>query len=119
MALIVTIVLLSSCSIYHVNSTDLTDEYYSPKSSNNEVVYVRNISRPYDVIGEVIVNTERRQISGEVIEKLKREAAILGGDAVTNIRTDATGIWKKLPVQKLIGNAFVRANFKADVVVFK
>ena len=53
----------------------------------------------------------------EGIEKMKSEAAILGGEAITDIQSDATGLWKRLPAQRTIGNAYVRANFTASVVV--
>ena len=56
----------------------------------------------------------------DVIDKLKYEAAILGGDAITNITTNAgTGKWAKIKPKKLFGNANVRTNFVADVIVFK
>ena len=55
----------------------------------------------------------------QIIEKLKREAAVLGADAITDIKTDSTGTWKKLPLQHVLGNAYVRANFTATAVVFK
>ncbi len=50
---------------------------------------------------------------------MKREAAILGADAITNIQSDATGAWKKLPAQEVVGNGYVRANFTATAIVFK
>ena len=119
LALITLIVLTSSCSIYHINSVDNTDAFY-PQKQANEVVYLESIDQPYEVIGTVTVNGERQQRSiNNILVKMKREAAILGGDAITDLQTDATGIWKKLPVQQTIGNAYVRANFTASVVVLK
>ena len=111
--------LTSACSIYHVNSVDTTEEYYPSKQTANDVVYLQTVDRPNEVIAQVIVNTERRRTVSEVIGKMKREAAILGGDAITDIRTDASGAWKKLPAQALVGNAYIRANFTASVIVFK
>ncbi len=110
---------LSGCSLYHVDSEDIATDYYPSKSSPNEVVYLEEIKRSFEIIGYVTVNAERRQRVGEIIEKMKREAAILGGDAITNIKSDATGQWKQLPAQELIGNGYVRANFTATAVVFK
>ena len=112
--------LTAGCSIYNVDSKNLTDEFYPPKRSANDVAYLENVTQPHQVIATVVVNTERRQAQrmDDVIAKMKREAAILGADAITDIKTDATGTWKKLPAQKLIGNAYVRANFSAAVVVF-
>lgn len=110
---------LGSCSIYHIDSQEDTLNYYPPKKNISEVVYLEKVDRPYEVIGRVTVNTERRQKLSDVMAKMKREAAILGADAFTNIRTDASGVWKKLPAQEVIGNAYVRANFTADLIVFK
>jgi len=113
------IVIISGCSIFHVSSRDRTDDYYPSKRTANEIVYIENIDRSHDIIADIVVNTERRQRLNEVLVKMKREAAILGGDAITNIKTDATGQWKDLPVQEFIGNAYVRANFSCSVAVFK
>jgi hypothetical protein len=108
----------SGCSVIRVDSTDVTTNYYPSKSSKNEVVFVKEVNQPHEVIGTVTVNTERNQRLNEVLEKMKYEAAILGGDAITNLKSDATGTWKKLPVQNVVGNGYVRANFTASVVVF-
>ncbi len=51
--------------------------------------------------------------------KLKNEAAILGGDAITDIQTDSDDLWKKVKPQKLFGNAYTRAKYTAKVVVLK
>jgi len=111
--------LLSGCSIYQVDSQEASKNYYSPKKQASEVVYEEKITRPHEIIGYVTVSTERRQNLSDVMEKMQREAAILGGDAITNIQTDATGTWKRLPAQEIIGNGYVRANFTAAVVVLK
>ena len=119
--LIVLMLLTSGCTLYSIDSESISEEFYPSKASANDVQYLEYISQPNEVIATVTVNAERRkqQTIDEVVEKMKREAAILGGDAITDIKTDASGTWKKLPAQKLIGNGFVRANFSASVVVFK
>ncbi|MFA5087620.1 MAG: hypothetical protein WC552_01135 [Candidatus Omnitrophota bacterium] len=113
------ILFATGCSLYQITSEDTTLDFYSPKASPNDVAFLETVNQPHQEIGFAIVNTERRQSLDMVIEKLKREAAILGGDAITNIQTDATGFWKSLPAQQLIGQAYIRANFKATVIVFK
>lgn len=118
LALILLVLTTSSCSIYHVSSINTTDDYYPPKEVE-EVPYMENIEQAYDVIGIVTVNAERRQLISDVLKKMKHEAAVLGGDAITDIKTDATGVWKRLPAQKLLGNAYVRANFTGSVVILK
>lgn len=112
-------IFISGCSLYRINSQDTTLEYYPAKDSPSEVVYLEKVTKPHDVMGYVTVNAERNQRLNHVIEKMKREASILGGDAITDIKTDATGTWKKLPAQALIGNGYVRANFSANVVAYK
>ncbi len=110
---------VSSCSIYRIDSKNTTEEYYRPKHSADDVVFLENVDRPHKTIGVVTVNADRNKPMSDVIEKIKYEAAIIGADAITNIQTDASGLWKRLPAQKLVGNAYVRANFTADVVVFE
>jgi hypothetical protein len=111
---------LSACSVYRISSDEIGDNFYRPKASPKEVIYMEDVSEtPHEVIGYVTVNAERRQDIESVMYNIKREAAILGGDAITDIQSDATGTWKKLPGQALIGNAYVRSNFTAKVIVFK
>ena len=117
--LILCVLLLSACTIYHVDSKDISAEFYPSKKSADEVVYMEKITVPYEVIGYVTVNTERRRTINDVLAKMKREAAILGGDIITDIKTDATGQWKKLPAQDFIGNGYIRANFTATVAIYK
>jgi hypothetical protein len=113
------VLVVSGCSIYRVTSQDTTTTYYPSKPSSHDVLYAENLDRAHEIIGRVTVNADRNQRIGNVIEKMKWEAAILGGDAITDIKSDADGFWKKLPAQKIIGNGYTRANFTASVVVFK
>ena len=111
--------LLSGCTVYQIDSKDTTQEFYPPKSSIDAVKYMEKVDQPYQEIGVVTVTTERRQTLDDVLPKLKQEAAILGGDVITDIQTDATGAWKKLKPQKLFGNAYIRTNYTAKVLVLK
>ncbi len=110
---------LSGCTIYQIDSKDSTEEFYPPKRSIADVQYLEQIDQPYQEIGVVTVTTERRQTLEDVLPKLKQEAAILGGDAITDIQSDATGAWKKLKPKKLLGNAYIRTSYTAKVLVFK
>ena len=118
-SLLFIVLLFSSCSLYHVNSQEVTEEYYPAKASADEVVFLEMVDRPHDVIGYVTVNAERNQKMDEIILKMKKEAAMLGADAITKVESDATGSWKHLPAQRLTGQAYIRANFRAEAVVFK
>ncbi|MFC1510355.1 hypothetical protein ACFL49_01725 [Candidatus Omnitrophota bacterium] len=113
------IFLTSGCTLYRINSEELTSDYYKSKQSADDVMYIETLDKPHEVIGRITVNAERRQRVSEVVEKMKKEAAILGGDVITDIQSDATGEWKSLPAQQVIGNAYVRANFSATVAVIK
>ena len=119
MFLLVSTLMLTGCSFYNINSVETSEEYFPSKKSALDVVYLEQVDKPHTVIGTITVNTERRQRLSDIIERMQFEAAVLGGDAITNIQSDSTGTWKKLPAQNLIGNAYVRANYSATVVAFK
>jgi hypothetical protein len=115
-----TVVFLSSCALYTIDSKDVSTKFYPPKNSSQDVQYLENVTRAHDIIGYVTVNAERNQDLESVLEKMKREAAILGGDAITDIRTNGgTGKWAQIKPQELLGNAHIRANFIGTVVAFE
>jgi hypothetical protein len=113
------IFLLSACSLYRIESEDLSTNYYPRKESSQDVIYLERLDRPAEVIGYVTVNTERNRTLEDVIEQMRHEAAELGGDAITEITVGAPGSWKRMPIQQWLGNAYVRANFTAKVVIFQ
>ena len=110
---------LSGCSIYSIDSKETTLDFYAPKTSIDDVRYEETVTGPYVEIGVVTVTTERRQSLDDVIPKLKQEAAILGGDVITDIQSNATGTWKSIKFQKLLSNAYVRCEYSAKVLVLK
>ena len=111
--------LAAGCSIYQIDSKPESTVYYPPKKSPSEIVYLESLDKPHEVIGTVIVTTERRQALENILPKMQYEASVLGGDAITDIQTDATGDWKKIKAQALLGNAYIRANYSAKVIIFK
>ncbi len=114
------IFLTSGCSLYQIESDSIIYTPHPKKETLNDIAYLENVNKPYEVIGQITVNAERNQRRANVIEKLKTEAAILGGDAITNIRTNTgTGQWAKIKPKKIFGNANIRINYVADVIVFK
>ena len=110
---------LSGCTVYQIDSKDTSNDFYQPKSNISDVQYLEKVDKPFEQIGEVSVTTERRQSLADALPKLKQEAAVLGGDAITDVQTDATDIWKKVKPKKLLGNAYIRATYTAKVIVFK
>jgi hypothetical protein len=113
------IAILTGCSVYQIDSRDTSDNYYPPKTSIEEVQYLEKVDRPSEQIGVVTVTTERRQTLSDALPKLKQEAAVLGGDAITDVQAEATDNWKKLKNVKVLNNAYIRATYTAKVIVFK
>ena len=109
----------SGCTFYQINSKDTSQDYYAPKTSIDDVAYIKNVDKPYIEIGIVSVTTERRQTVDDVLPKLKQEAGMLGADAITDIESDATDFWKALPQQKVIGNGYIRSTYTAKAIVWK
>jgi hypothetical protein len=116
--LICLFVSVMGCSFYKISLEETTLDFYPPKESPDEVVYLERVDKPHEIIGNVTVNTERIQTWDEILEKMKKEAAFLGGNGITNLRTNS-GIWRKLKPQKLLGNANIRTTYIVDVIVFK
>lgn len=106
--------ILSSCSFYQVRSQD--DSGFSlaePKKSFMDVEYVSETKKPHQVIGTLRVNTERNRGMEDVIRKMKMEAAVLGGDAVTEVMPDPEAAKKKE------SNARMRVDYVGKVIVYQ
>ena len=113
------IALLSGCSLYRITSDETSSDNYPPKPSSNEILYLKAVPQPYKVIGTVKINTERNQKKEEIIEKLKHEAAAMGGDAITNISVMDDAGASKNKLAQMLENARLRESYQADVVVFR
>jgi hypothetical protein len=109
----------SGCTVYQIDSKDTSQEYYSPKTSIDDVAYMEKADKPYTEIGTVTVTTERTQTLEDVLPKLKQEAGMLGADAITDVGSDATDLWKKYAPQKVLGNAYIRVTYTAKAIVWK
>lgn len=118
--LLLLIVGFSGCTVYQIDSKEgSSTEFYPPKKNIDDVAYLEKVDKPFVDIGVVTVTTERRQNLEDILPKLKQEAAILGADAITDIQTDATGTWKALKPQGLLGNSYIRVNVTAKAIVYK
>lgn len=114
--------LTGGCTVYQIDSKDTSDDFYPPKQSIEDVVYLEIVDQPNIEIGVVTVTTERRQTLEDVLPKLKQEAAILGGDVITDIQTDASGVWQRIKsdtIRKFLANSSIRTNYSAKVLVLK
>jgi uncharacterized lipoprotein YajG len=109
---------LVGCSFYSIDSQDTTLDFYPPKASPDKVIYLKKVEQPHEVIGIVTVDTERNRSFDEVVAKMINEAAILGGDAITDVRRDLREGAGKTS-EKLLSNAYIRIRYTAKVVVFK
>ncbi len=101
--------LASGCTFYHVNAEEVGRTSTRSKKSPADIQYLETVTVPYEVLGQVSVETERRNSKEEVIEKMKRDAAMMGGDAITNIvQNDAPS-----PITR------IRTHYTGTVIVFK
>ncbi len=117
--LVLLVALVSGCSIYHVDSQDTTLDFFPPKSSVDKVVYLDKVDRAHEVIAIVTVTTERTRPLEEIIDQMRAEAAILGGDAVTDIRTGEGAEAGDGQGAGLFTRTSVRLRYMAKVVAFK
>ncbi len=113
------VVFSSGCTVYQISSKDTSQEYYIPKTSVDDVAYIEKVDKPYTEIATVTVTTERRQPLEDVLPKLKQEAGMLGADAITDIQSDATDLWKSFKPQQLLSNAYIRTTYTAKAIVWK
>ena len=105
--------------MYSINSKDTSPDYFIPKSSIDGVAYLEKTDKPYTEIGTISVTTERRRPFDEVLPKLKQEAGMLGADAIINLQSDATDMWKKYAPKKALGNAYIRTTYTVTAIVWK
>lgn len=110
----VSLLILSGCSIYRIDAKDMSYDYYPPKKSVQDVKYLEVVSKPFEVIGSVSVDVERSRSMEEVIDKMKYEAVVIGGDAITDLREDV-----REGTPELLKNAYLRKRYFAKVIVFK
>ena len=113
------VVFTSGCTVYQIDSKDTSQDFYPPKTSIDDVVYMEKVDKPYTEIGTVTVTTERNQALSDVLPKLKQEAAVLGADAITDLQASSSDLWKKLKPQQLLGNAYIRTDYTAKAIVWK
>lgn len=78
-------VFLPGCSLYQIDSQNITPDYYPPKASQKDVAYVEKIEKPYEVVGTVTVVTDNGRAFPDVIEQMRPQAALLGGDIITAV----------------------------------
>ncbi len=119
LVLLALVISFSGCTVYQIDSKDTSTDFYPPKKNIDDVVYLESIDKPFVEIGIVTVTTERRQSLEDILPKLKQEAAILGADAITDVQTDSSGIWKSVRLQEIFGNGYIRVNVSAKAIVLK
>ncbi|MBF0618695.1 MAG: hypothetical protein HQL19_00850 [Candidatus Omnitrophica bacterium] len=90
--LLIAIIFLAGCSVYRIDSQDTTLDFYPPKNTPERVQFLEKVEKPHDIIGIVTVATERSRPMAEVVTKMRYEASVLGGDAITDVRSEPSGI---------------------------
>ena len=78
-----------------------------------DIEYAPEVTRSYQVIGTLRVKTERNRDWDDVIRKMKMEAAVMGGDAVTDIILDPEMRKDKNANKKL------RVDYIGQVIVYQ
>ena len=111
---------LTGCSLYHVDSQETALDSYAPKVSAEQVVYQENIERTHEVIGVVSVTADRARPLEDIIDIMKGEAAMLGGDAITEVHSGpAAPVAGHGKSSGLFANAAIRLQYSAKVIAFK
>ena len=103
--LFMAVTVLPGCSLYRIDSQDTTLDYYPPKASQQDVVYMERIDKPYEVVGVVAVSVEKVRPLSDVLEQMRVQAALLGGDAITALNSEPEGL--------------IRTRYTAKVAAFK
>ncbi len=84
----ITVLLLASCSVAHLNSSD-SQMYYAPVHAENIEVYSTDLTgRTYTVIGEVVASVDALGDGSSSVKYLKKEAASMGADGIVNLRLE-------------------------------
>ena len=109
----------SGCTVYRIDSKDISQDLYVPKTNIDDVAYIEKTDKPYTEIAIVTVTTERSQSWQDVLPKLKQEAGMLGADAITDVQNEATAFWKKIAPEKFLSNAYIRTTYTAKAIVWK
>ncbi len=103
------LLLCSGCTFYAVDAQEILFNASNQEENIDSIQYLEKITVPFEVIGHVTVNTERRNSMEEVIEKMKHQVMILGGDAITNI----------IQTDKPSSFTHVRTIYTGTVIIFK
>ncbi|PIW64288.1 MAG: hypothetical protein COW13_00975 [Candidatus Omnitrophica bacterium CG12_big_fil_rev_8_21_14_0_65_50_5] len=113
--IVVSGLVLSSCSFYNIKSQQDSSEAVATqqKKSFMDIEYAPEVTRSYQVIGTLRVKTERNRDWDDVIRKMKMEAAVMGGDAVTDIILDPEMRKDKNANKKL------RVDYIGQVIVYQ
>lgn len=117
---LIMLLVFNGCTLYQINTEETSFDHHPAKTSKHEVAYLESVGQPHEVIGYVTINAERNQKKEEVVDRLKEQAAEIGGDAITNIKSDSLHArWVDHKVLGALSNANVRENYTADVIKFK
>ena len=111
------LILFSGC--VNVRSIPYENKLREPKpeSYEIEIVDVKDIYRPYKIIGLVDANAGKRHNTQDVMQKLKNAAKQMGGDALIELQNQPIG--GGLPIQGgTMYSGHIRDLWKAKVIVW-
>ena len=88
MLLMITGVLVASCSVAHLYTSESVIRYTPTDYEKIEIYVSETVEGEYTIVGEVIASAEDFNGSETSIKALKKEAAKLGANAVINLKME-------------------------------
>jgi len=92
--LLFTLIAGTGCSVYQINAEDTSFDINLPKNAADKILYQEKIDGPYELIGVVSVTTEKAKLFEDVLPGMQQEAAALGGDVLTGVRSEPAGAFR-------------------------
>lgn len=108
------------CAMVNVRCISYESTPRTPKPQDYviEIVDLKDIDNPYKVIGEVDANAGKKHDTNDVLEKLKKAAKKMGGDALIELQSQPIG--GGVPYQGgMIYSGHIRDLWKAKVIVWE
>jgi len=86
--------LVSCSSVGHLYTSDITTTNYPETNPKEIIVYSTTPNANYKVLGQLIASSDAGKNARIPVDLLKKEAALLGADAIINLRLEiGTGYW--------------------------
>ncbi len=111
--------LTMGCAVVNVRTIPYESAPRSPKPQDYiiEVIDIKDIDRPYKVIGVVDANAGKKHDTADVLGKIKEAAKDMGGDAIIELQSQPIG--GGVPYQGgMVYSGHIRDLWRAKVIVY-